>query len=391
MKPLNRSMAVAMAPRPVYEAAAHTEPEPEAPRPEPSYAKPEPEAPRPVYEPPTHTEPEPEAPAYAQETAFRLEPLPAVQPQPGPAPMPEPAYAKPDPAPQSGPAYVPPAGAGSEPAPWPRPTFRSAPQAAPEPRPEQRFEPESEEPMKTRKQKRVEAREKKEAERRERREHRKGDPRRRLSILCGLCAAVAVAAVGVGAWQLSSALQIRDMFQGDLVRVAVAKANVEAGEVVEAGDVELALVPSRYVPEDSSDELDDVIGLRANSDLTAGVPIALTTLQASSEPASLATAPEEGKVAYMMSLGTAEAASPLLHVGDRVDVIVGGNGAAASVAVSSARVLALDGALEGSSEGYATVTIELTREQATALYDLVQVAGGVPHLAVVSTASGKAA
>lgn len=208
------------------------------------------------------------------------------------------------------------------------------------------------------------------------------DQRRRLSIVCGALAAVTVASLGVGAWQMSQASQIRDYYESDLVQVVVATDDVACGEYIEAADVEVASVPSRFAPADAADSVEDVVGLRANSNITSGNAISLSTLQASDSPATLAGAPAEGMVAYMVSLSEASGLSPLLHVGDTVQVILGADGVDGEVVAEGVRVIALDNALTGGSDDYTNVTLELTEEQATMLYNYVDLGSGSIHLAL---------
>lgn len=208
------------------------------------------------------------------------------------------------------------------------------------------------------------------------------DQRRRLSMVCGALAAVAVASLGVGAWQLNQAAQIRDYYESDLVQVVVAREDVAYGEQLGVDDVEVASVPSRFAPDDAASSVDDVVGLRANANITAGNALSLSTLQASSSPATLASAPEEGKVAYMVTLSPASGISPLLHVGDSVQVILGADGVDGQVVADDVRVLALDDALTGTSDDYSNVTLELDQEQATMLYNYVDLGSGSVHLAL---------
>ena len=112
--------------------------------------------------------------------------------------------------------------------------------------------------------------------------------RLRLSVLCGVLAALTFASLAVGGWQLSQALAIRDSYQADLVSAVTLTADVAAGEVIEAGDVTVSEVPSAFAPADRATETSEVVGLRANSNLTAGNAVSLSSLQASSDPATLA-------------------------------------------------------------------------------------------------------
>ena len=84
----------------------------------------------------------------------------------------------------------------------------------------------------------------------------------------------------------------------------------------------------------------------------------------------------------MLSLSGANAMSPLRHVGDRVDVLSGSSDTRGAVIASEVRVLALDGRLSGgSSDGYSSVTLELTDQQAQDIFQMTDVQGTAIHLA----------
>ena len=79
----------------------------------------------------------------------------------------------------------------------------------------------------------------------------------------------------------------------------------------------------------------------------------------------------EGRVAYTVALDSSTGLSPLLAVGDKVDVLASVNDGQVVTTeriADSIRVLALDGNLSGTkSDGYSNVTIEVTEDQALAL------------------------
>lgn len=216
-------------------------------------------------------------------------------------------------------------------------------------------------------------------------ERRPADQRRRLSVISGVLAGVTVVSLGLGAWQTSRAMEMQQAYQQGLVTVVTMAQDVSAGQTVESSDVTVSEVPERFAPADSATEVTQVVGLRANANLTTGNAVSLSTLQASEAPATLADAPEEGTVAYMVSVSTPNGLSPLLHVGDRVDVIIGTDGVEARVAFEDVRVLALDDATSGSDDDYSTITLELAEDEAVELYTLMEQGNGTPHLALRPT------
>lgn len=212
------------------------------------------------------------------------------------------------------------------------------------------------------------------------------DHRRRLTVVSGVCAALAVAGIGVGAWQASIAQGYIDAYERDLVEVASSASDVAAGSVIEPGSVQTVEVPRSLLPSDyvAADDAASLEGHRAIANLTAGTPISASCVQATPAAGTITAAVSEGKVAYMIALDGASSMSPLLKVGDEVDIITGGDGQDSRVFAEGIRILALDGSLsqQASSEGsgYSTVTLELTEAQATELHTISDVSGGAVKL-----------
>ena len=81
----------------------------------------------------------------------------------------------------------------------------------------------------------------------------------------------------------------------------------------------------------------------------------------------------------MVALDGSASMSPLLHVGDVVDILTGSDGTETDYVAEKVKILALDATMSDSSEasgGYSTVTLELTSEQAKELYTITNVSGG---------------
>ena len=226
-----------------------------------------------------------------------------------------------------------------------------------------------------------------------RREKAAGQPdgeatKRRLAVACGVATAIAVAAVGVGGTQLAAAMQLRQEVLGSTEHVATLTRSVRAGETISEADLELADVPSASAPSDATDDLSAIAGKVAIVDMTEGNAVSQNSLMGSEAATSLPTAVSEGNVGYMMSLpSTDAAASPMLKPGDRVDVLAGSDGAEPSVIVSDVRVIALDGRMgrEGDQADYSTVTLDVTPEQASQLYQAADSA----HLLVLPREAAK--
>ena len=102
---------------------------------------------------------------------------------------------------------------------------------------------------------------------------------------------------------------------------------------------------------------------------TSGTAVSLSSVSGSKKPASITTAVTEGHVAYTVALDSSTGLSPLLSVGDEVDVLASvsdGQVVTTERVADSIRVIALDGNLSGSkSDGYSNVTIMVTEDQAS--------------------------
>ena len=216
---------------------------------------------------------------------------------------------------------------------------------------------------------------------------RRGEPtpadhRRRLCVTCGLLGALAVGGLGFGLWQSATATSTIEKYEGNLATVVAVQTDVPAGTVISDANLITVQVPKRYVPSDACTDKEDVSGHMAVTNLTKEQPISLSAVQGSSQPATIVGAPESGHVAYMVSISGANAMSPLLHVGDHVDVLTGSSDTQGAVIASDIRVLALDGHLSGgNSDGYSNVTLELTDQQAQDIFQLTDVQGTAIHLA----------
>lgn len=206
------------------------------------------------------------------------------------------------------------------------------------------------------------------------------DSRRRLTVTAGVLAGVAALSLALGGWQMSEAADLRAKYEVGLKTVVVASTDVAAGHVLEAGDLSVAQVPAEYCPSTAVGEADmgKLVGHATITDLTKGVPVAGSAVQGSGEPSSLDCAMSDGNVAYTLDASGSQALGGMLRVGDRVNIISGTDGADGSVILGDVKVIALDTTLAGAAESYSTVTLDLTGEQATELFNATQ--GGSYHL-----------
>ena len=155
------------------------------------------------------------------------------------------------------------------------------------------------------------------------------------------------------------------------VNVVVTTRDVAAGETISESDLETQSVPKAYCPTDAATKVSDVAGHTSITTQTAGTSISLSSIQASASPAHITSAIEDGHVAIALSLDSSHGLSPLLAVGDRVNVLAAvsdGTTSSTETICDGVTAVARDAALTGTPEaGYSLVTLDVTPEQAAAI------------------------
>lgn len=193
----------------------------------------------------------------------------------------------------------------------------------------------------------------------------------RLAAVAGVAIAVAVATVGFSGWRWTQAQGELTRLEQSTVKVVTVTRDVAPGELIDSADLTIASVPKAFAPKDAAKKVSDVAGRQSVVQQTSGTAVSLSSVSGSKKPASIATAVTEGHVAYTVALDSSTGLSPLLSVGDKVDVLASVNDGQVVTTerlADSIRVLALDGNLSGTkSDGYSNITIEVTEDQALAL------------------------
>ena len=193
----------------------------------------------------------------------------------------------------------------------------------------------------------------------------------RLAAVAGVAIAAAVATVGFSGWRWTQAQGELTRLEQSTVKVVTVTRDVAPGELIDSADLTIASVPKAFAPKDAAKKVSDVAGRQSVVQQTSGTAVSLSSVSGSKKPASIATAVTEGHVAYTVALDSSTGLSPLLSVGDKVDVLASVNDGQVVTTerlADSIRVLALDGNLSGTkSDGYSNVTIEVTEDQALAL------------------------
>lgn len=192
-----------------------------------------------------------------------------------------------------------------------------------------------------------------------------------LTAVAAAAIAVSVGATAFSGMRLAESSAIIAKNETDSVNVVVTTRDVAAGETISESDLETQSVPKAYCPTDAATKVSDVAGHTSITTQTAGASISLSSIQASASPAHITSAIEDGHVAIALSLDSSHGLSPLLAVGDRVNVLAAvsdGTTSSTETICGDVRVIALDSALAGTPEaGYSLVTLDVTPEQAAAI------------------------
>lgn len=194
---------------------------------------------------------------------------------------------------------------------------------------------------------------------------------RALTVVAAAAIAVSVGATVFSGMRVAESSAIIAKNEANSVNVVVTNRDVAAGETITEADLETQTVPKAYCPTDAATKVSDVAGHTSLTTQTAGTSISLSSLQASSSPAHITSAIEDGHVAIALSLDSSKSLSPLLRVGDRVNVMAvvsDGATSSAETVCANVKIIALDSALSGSPDaGYSLVTLDVTEDQAAAI------------------------
>ena len=190
--------------------------------------------------------------------------------------------------------------------------------------------------------------------------------RRALVFVSSASIVLAVGALMFSSYRVMQSEELRNSLAEKQQAAVITTREIAPGEVIGESDLVESVVSSSYVPVDAvpAEEKENLVGKRALTRLSAGLPLSSSAVQSSSAPSNLASSIADGHVAVSISLDSASGMSPLVNIGDRVDVVsIVDN--VTSVIVSDVRVLALDGEFRSAAtQGYTNVTLELTDNDA---------------------------
>lgn len=208
----------------------------------------------------------------------------------------------------------------------------------------------------------------------------------RLQKVTAGLAVIAVIAGGVAVVsEIDANNRIAEAFSGTTEVVAATK-TIHAGVEISASDLAFVSVPNSTVADgaitkkDIDDSSKTPVGRVATQYIAKGSQLTNASTAGKDNPESLAAAIGDGMEAVTISVDAQSGMGGMLRVNDRVKVIqpndgsLGGDGF--TVLADSVRIAALDGNFSsgsGSSDGYSTVTLEVTPEQA----GKIRTAGGL--------------
>lgn len=208
----------------------------------------------------------------------------------------------------------------------------------------------------------------------------------RLQKVTAGLAVIAVLAGGVAVVsEIDANNRIEEAFSGTTEVVAATK-TICAGDEISASDLAFVSVPNSTVADgaitkkDIDDSSKTPVGRVATQYIAKGSQLTNASTAGKDNPESLAAAIGDGMEAVTISVDAQSGMGGMLRVNDRVKVIqpndgsLGGDGC--TVIADSVRIAALDGNFSsgsGSSDGYSTVTLEVTPEQA----GMIRTAGGL--------------
>lgn len=179
-----------------------------------------------------------------------------------------------------------------------------------------------------------------------------------LSVAAGLAAMVL--ALGYGSSVRAGAEQERQevlaAYGGELVSVCVATREIDAGETLDEGNVQVEEWVASLLPADAVTSMHDVLGKRATSSIPARAVLCPVYFEARDGGLEV----PEDLVAVSVPVDAAHAVGGAVAPGDEVDVYLSGSGVASSLC--AARVLASSAQRDdAASLSWVTIAVEPER------------------------------
>lgn len=185
---------------------------------------------------------------------------------------------------------------------------------------------------------------------------------RTLTRLTAILGALAIGAVVFALATFGSARARLSSVDAETAPVCTAVQAIKAGTVIEANMLTLQDVPASLAAEGAIGTREEAVGKLAVEPIPANGQITAGALASSEPAASLAGALDAGSRAISVAVDAETGLAGLIRHGDRVDVLSEGR-----AIVENAKVIAVDSSLSETLEEYATVTMQVSPEDAIAI------------------------
>lgn len=185
---------------------------------------------------------------------------------------------------------------------------------------------------------------------------------RTLTRLTAVLGALAIGAVVFALATFASAQARLSSVDAETAPVCTAVQTIKAGTVIEANMLTLQDVPASLAAEGAIGTREEAVGKLAVEPIPANGQITAGALASSEPAASLAGALDAGSRAISVAVDAETGLAGLIRHGDRVDVLSEGR-----AIVENAKVIAVDSSLSETLEEYATVTVQVSPEDAIAI------------------------
>lgn len=185
---------------------------------------------------------------------------------------------------------------------------------------------------------------------------------RTLTRLTAVLGALAIGAVVFALATFASAQARLSSVDTETAPVCTAVQAIKAGTVIEANMLTLQDVPVPLAAEGAIGTREEAVGKLAVEPIPANGQITAGALASSEPAASLAGALDAGSRAISVAVDAETGLAGLIRHGDRVDVLSEGR-----AIVENAKVIAVDSSLSETLEEYATVTVQISPEDAIAI------------------------
>lgn len=185
---------------------------------------------------------------------------------------------------------------------------------------------------------------------------------RTLTRLTAVLGALAIGAVVFALATFASAQARLSSVDTETAPVCTAVQAIKAGTVIEANMLTLQDVPASLAAEGAIGTREEAVGKLAVEPIPANGQITAGALASSEPAASLAGALDAGSRAISVAVDAETGLAGLIRHGDRVDVLSEGR-----AIVENAKVIAVDSSLSETLEEYATVTVQVSPEDAIAI------------------------